>query len=336
MKDEADAVLWNHGAFFRLGCQGPDIFYHSQRLKPVALSYGVLLHKRLYGSFAEALLRFWKERDGKLLSPLAAYIAGFATHAALDRATHPFIIYFAGWVDSKKPFSEQYHRCHAFLERILDVLLLEEHRNMEIGQYDFRVAFFPPGDLPPLLLEGIAEALRAVYPEHAGEDDKLGKRVENAFADAFFFYYLTNPARTSLKGSCDDFAGILEVEGDRKSAALLYPETFPRSIDYLNRTRAPWRHPCGEGPADARSFDELYAEARSLAEPALGKVAAALRGESGPEGLADLVGEGNLSLGSAGGSPCAPVHSAPLPLAELIDEQFVIRSKWLASLRACR
>lgn len=29
-----------YGSVFALGCQGPDIFYHSQKTRPVALEYG--------------------------------------------------------------------------------------------------------------------------------------------------------------------------------------------------------------------------------------------------------------------------------------------------------
>jgi hypothetical protein len=45
--EEGGAAAW-----FALGCQGPDIFYHNQRTKPSGLHYGALAHRRRYGSLA--------------------------------------------------------------------------------------------------------------------------------------------------------------------------------------------------------------------------------------------------------------------------------------------
>jgi len=40
LPEEAETVLDAAGPAFRLGCQGPDIFYHNQRSKPSGLHYG--------------------------------------------------------------------------------------------------------------------------------------------------------------------------------------------------------------------------------------------------------------------------------------------------------
>ncbi|MDR3139628.1 MAG: hypothetical protein LBT95_08140, partial [Treponema sp.] len=41
-----EKIRLHYKAAFTLGCQGPDIFYHNQRARPVALEYGALLHRR--------------------------------------------------------------------------------------------------------------------------------------------------------------------------------------------------------------------------------------------------------------------------------------------------
>jgi hypothetical protein len=40
-------------AWFRLGCQGPDLFYHNQRTRPSALHFGALALKRDFGLLME-------------------------------------------------------------------------------------------------------------------------------------------------------------------------------------------------------------------------------------------------------------------------------------------
>ena len=110
-------------AAFRLGCQGPDLFYHSRHSKPGAFLYGTRLHRRSWGDFlarfrTEALDRNWGPDH-----PGMAFLAGQATHGFLDRQAHPFIVFFAGWRIPGEPRTDLLRYSHAFLERIVDVLL---------------------------------------------------------------------------------------------------------------------------------------------------------------------------------------------------------------------
>ena len=137
------ALLAEYGSAFALGCQGPDIFYHSQHLRPVAIQYGTLLHRRGYGSFCVALLARLLLREtpsrgalASLLSVEGAYALGFATHAFLDRGTHPYIVSKAGWVAPSRPETARYARCHAFFERILDALMLERLRGVSSAAWN--------------------------------------------------------------------------------------------------------------------------------------------------------------------------------------------------------
>ena len=122
--------------WFRLGCQGPDIFYHNQRTMPSGLHYGSLAHRRGYGSIVAGFARAMGEEEGRPDSAPGAYLLGMATHAAIDRATHPFVVYFSGWARPGDPDSRKLRGCHPFLERILDILLLRRSRGLEIRQYD--------------------------------------------------------------------------------------------------------------------------------------------------------------------------------------------------------
>jgi hypothetical protein len=100
-----EKITRDYSTAFALGCQGPDIFYHNQRTRPVALEYGTLLHRRGYGMFTAVLLKMGlpdpppDEEDIRLhrrekgINALGAYALGFMTHAFLDRFCHPYIVY---------------------------------------------------------------------------------------------------------------------------------------------------------------------------------------------------------------------------------------------------
>ncbi len=88
---------------FRLGCQGPDLFYHSRRAKPGAFLYGTRLHRRSWGEF---LSRFRREGLRPVLGARASGdgLSSGAVHPRfLDRQAHPFIVFFFRMEDPREP-----------------------------------------------------------------------------------------------------------------------------------------------------------------------------------------------------------------------------------------
>jgi hypothetical protein len=306
-------------AAFALGCQGPDIFYHSQGRRPVGLEYGALLHRRGAGLFSAGLLRLGlpgpppedsrQDRRAKGPGALGAYALGFMTHAFLDRAAHPYIIYKSVY--------------HAFFERIVDVLMLRELRGEEASSWDQEALLAQTCAAPPPgLKELLARALVLAFPDRAGKDAKLMARIDNTFADCASFYRLTSPRRTSLKNAG---AGGEETLS-RGLLELVYPEDL-EGLDFLNLKKEPWYYPAGDGGEDRRSFPELCAGAAAQAAGSLSPVIAGYL-ETGIFPLqeaARAIGDGGLSLQDGEGRPCAPTRVSPLPLDQVLRHQAELR-----------
>jgi hypothetical protein len=321
---------------FALGCQGPDIFYHSRRKKPVGLEYGALLHRRGYGVFTAGLVKLGlpdpppDEEDIRLgrrekgISALGAYSLGFMTHALLDRAAHPYIVYKSGWYDPAKPETARYRGAHAFLERILDALMLRRLRGMEVRDWDQEAALGEVCEKPPLgLRELLARALVLAYPERAGRDEKLGRRIDNAFADCAWFYRLTAPARTAIKeGGAPEAPEFLEI------LPLVYPERLGEEIDFLNLEKKAWRYPQDDAEGeDRRSFPEIYGDAVNRALETLAPVIGDYMslGRFPIKEAAQAIGNGGLSIQDRNGRVAAPTRCDPLPLDKVLEEQRRLR-----------
>jgi hypothetical protein len=329
----------DYSAPFILGCQGPDIFYHSQMTRPVALEYGTLLHRRGYGIFTAALLKMAlpdpppSEEDirmfrrEKAITALGAYALGFMTHAMLDRRAHPYIVYKSGLAYPDRP-SSLGKNAHAFLERILDVLMLDCLRGMPVSSWDQEALLVSVCETPPPGLKDLlARALITAFPERAGGDRKLRERIENTFRDCAAFYRYTDPRKTSLHNR--DYG--------RESAGLireiplpyLYPEDLPRFIDYLNEDHRTWFYPGGEGTPDSRSFPDLYREAVQAAATGLSVfITQYLETGTFPiKKAAQAIGNNGLSIQDEAGKPCAPVRTAALPLEEVLAQQERLRGR---------
>ncbi|MDR0313898.1 MAG: zinc dependent phospholipase C family protein [Treponema sp.] len=323
---------------FTLGCQGPDIFYHNRR-RPVGLEYGSLLHRRGAGIFTAGLLRMSlpdpppdeedirKGRREKGINALGAYALGFMTHAILDRAAHPYIVYKTAYVPPVKNVTRQFAHYHMFFERILDVLMLKELRGEEIVSWDQEKILAEICEKPPLgFRELLARALELAFPERAGKDSKLSLRIENTLDDCARFYRMTAPHATSY----------LNAQADRTNLtyeriAYLFPENLNESnsgIDFLNLKHAPWHYPLEGSAPDNRSFPDLYSQAVESAVESISPVITAYL-DTGIFPIAEAaraIGNHGLSIiDKENGKPCAPSLSAPLPLEEVIEEQAILR-----------
>jgi len=311
---------------FAVGCQGPDIFYHSRNTRPLALEYGSLLHRRGFGTFCAQLLKLalpTKAIPPWNLNAHAAYALGFLSHAALDRGCHPYIIYKSATMNAR---GEENSLFHPFFERILDTLMLRELRGMETGDWDQGLLAETCGQ-PLGLKELVASAMITAFPEKVAGDQKLAGRMDSAFADSARFYRLTDPAKT--------FAETLDAPPslNRRYLSVVYPLELPRDVDFLNTNREPWYYPyrppspCVPETPDTRSFQEVYADTLKTAVDAiLPCMVRYMETGTFPLEVAAHIGNGSLSIHDGEGKPCAPNFSSPLPLATVLEHQAKLRA----------
>ncbi|MDR1859059.1 MAG: zinc dependent phospholipase C family protein [Treponema sp.] len=299
-------ITSRHRGAFVLGCQGPDVFYHNRRTRPSALGYGSLLHRRAYGVFSAGLFATSRHDSHK------AYALGFMTHAALDRHCHPYIIYKS--VDLEAGNSAE--NSHPFFERIIDVLMLAELRRQEVSSWDQGLLAETCENPPEGLKELVARALAAAFPERAGRDEKLGQRIDNAFADSARYYRLSDPAKTSV-----------DVRpASIRHLSLVYPRNLPAEIDFLNLKQEPWYYPYrqqDEKPKpDTRSLVQVYSDAVQAAVdsllPCMGQYLET--GVFPVATAAETIGNGSLSIHGEDGKPCAPNFTSPLPLGDVLRD----------------
>jgi len=328
-----------HKKAFVLGCQGPDIFYHSRRRRPVGLEYGSLLHRRGAGIFTAGLLKMSlpdpppdeddirANRREKAINALGVYALGFMTHAILDRRTHPYIVYKSGFVSPARPETHRYALYHVFFERILDVLMLRERRGLKLKAWDQEnilagVCAAPP----PGLCDLLAKALVMAFPERAGKDLKLPQRIENTLLDCAQYYRTTCPARTSVKRKPP---GNFKPADALQMLSYIYPVKIrnTRGIDFLNMRHMPWFYPMAGAVEDYRSFPEVYTGAVDFAVDSMTPVITAYL-ETGLFPITEAaraIGNSGLSIVDENGKPCAPTLADPLPLNIVLERQAELR-----------
>jgi hypothetical protein len=313
---DAEAILDRFGNVFRFGTQGPDFFYHNQRTRPSGLKYGVALHREGYGRLIACLVREHLRLRSPAVSTLGAYILGFATHAILDRKTHPYINYFSGWVERGDPASQRYYRCHVYLERVLDVLVLRERRRQDLRELRILEQLYCGETLPYLIVKALLKALHTSYPRMRYKSQDR-RRIDNAYLDTLFFYVVTDPLSPHFRRLA--YLRDQEAGKNRKRLALFHPLQIDEEIDFLNRQHAEWSHPCDRSLRSRDDFFTLYQEALEQAADLLSLLRDALCARKTPDDVEAALGNESLETGFSAGTSAAQRFCSPLPLSPLID-----------------
>ena len=248
----------NH--LFNVGCQGPDLFYHNQITRPLAIEYGSLLHRRDYGVFCSKTLKWIKEE--RVSNPnLLSYLAGFITHAIVDRVFHPFIMYvsfFSNHVNSPIPAG----KFHAFYERILDVLLLKFFTAKTPMEFDTSKLLTISDSVVETIIDLYSKLLLQVYPERLNTDKFMLQRLKNTWTDSIWFYRVTNPKYSSIfvspshvKELCAQKNFVID-KPDWTLVSLLFPESLTENVDWYNEAHKEWKNP-SLGTVQTESIKDL-------------------------------------------------------------------------------
>lgn len=307
-----------------LGAQGPDIFYHNQRRKPSSLLYGPLMHRHGYGDVCAGMFLHAAPESADRQSWQFAYVMGFASHAILDRHTHPFINYWSGWRVPHDEQTEHLRGMHPFLERLIDAEVLARHRNCEPKAFGFYSQVQCGSEPPEPLVELLAGGLQHAYAR-ARRDAVLHQRMRSAYLDTMGFYSWTDAV------DLDFLRRGLDREREEGASprwlSIVHPPFVPRDLDVMNTAERRWTHPCSAREERRESFWELFENARTEMEDVAKRISAAWEPVGSPRELSErstaiaaAVGNANLSDGRPTERPCQKRHSDPLPLYELQQE----------------
>lgn len=302
------------------GAQGGDFCLHNHRTKPTALIFGKLLHSEGYGRFVGNLVAYAREGEIDFDTPFGVFTAAFATHAVLDRITHPFINYKAGWVVPFDPRSERFRNCHIFYERIIDVFVLRVRTGTSIDGYDFFSHADCGESMPEILADSLTAAVTKTYPDY-DDRKKNRQRFENAYHDTRRYFAFSNPpSRESVQAAYMEEHSHARPPG--RLLALLHPNELP-DMDYLNLEKKRWNHPGKPEEERRESFFDLYDSALDAAVPVVQAVRDGFDGSISCEEVAEMVGNENLSDGETKKGIRKLKYVKPLPLQEVLREIYL-------------
>jgi len=247
----AYSVIKRHTRLFRFGTQGPDILFYCvlPPYGPELMKIGKDLHTNGPSEFLrnafELTLSMPAGSPGQ--EAAFAYLAGFLSHCALDRAAHPYVYYRTGF-DENGRLTKPYNEYHRRFEADIDTILCKRFSGKTPYEYDVPNKLFLTKterqfatDMFTRILNGSRRCGQAGYMMrlfYAAARDKIG--LKKTMAEAVEQKITGGAAFTALM---------------HKNSVAAYEADI-----ILNESHKTWRNPWN-GHSRTESFVELFGQA---------------------------------------------------------------------------
>lgn len=221
--------------YLKLGAQGPDPFFYYNfwpwKKDSLVNNLGHALHTRQCGPFLIDLIKSAKDKN----KFAKAYVVGFITHHILDRNTHPFIHYYAGYEGAN----------HQRLEIRIDTHLMEKYHRVNT----WKTQVYKEIDVGRIDPETI-ELLLTLIQRHYSEFQSLSTdSIVKAYKDMIL----------ALRVLSDPRGWKNKVLSSYISPYSHQP--IKEEKDFLNLKKETWYH-SATNEASTKSFPELFEESR--------------------------------------------------------------------------
>ncbi|GGA73244.1 zinc dependent phospholipase C family protein [Ornithinibacillus halotolerans] len=263
--------IHNHNYILNIGAQGPDPFFYYKFWpwisdQPVN-EIGNILHTKKCGAFLIDLIEAAKNKGDEIKS----YVFGFITHHILDRITHPYVHYHAGYSGNN----------HSKLEIVIDTLMMEKYKNLKT----WKTPVYKEVHINNKLRRDIAELLHQTIKKH------FPNIKENTVSNIIKAY---KDMKLALKLLADPHGWKIKVLGSTISPFSHQPITDHK--DYLNLEHATWYHPATKIPSK-KSFIDLYEQAKFEGIEIMKKVISYWNDRTNKDELIEILGDISYDTG---------------------------------------
>lgn len=254
--EELCSEIKNRINIYKLGTQGPDIFYYYKFWKGFNTKgekiLGKLMHTNRTGEFLISCLKYLKKQHhSSNYFELLVYVLGFISHYSLDSIAHPFIYYYAFSQSSEKVSNYLVSSYHKKLEVIIDSIYLRENSDLSNGRMHTYEAIDVGTCVPGIITDCLKSQIKQIY-----NFDIKNNTINNAYRDMKIGLKLLNdPNNIKMKA-----VKLLErmLGTPEKYSCAFCPIIADYNYDYMNYSHNEWNNPYNSQESYIESFNELF------------------------------------------------------------------------------
>lgn len=291
---------------YKVGAQGPDVFFYANLLRRRGRSdIARLAHRHRMSAAFRSLLGRAIALPADERRVALAFVAGYAAHLCLDAEAHPWVLYWTGDITegAGAEGKAQAFRRHWVLEASIDVILRQEQgggpdwlRRRRLLRFSARQRKIVAGQLSAMLRDVFDLTLS---PEECRAAFRNMDRVYGTMSDPYAF-----PTRLlAAAAPLIDRSGALRTQ--------IYPETPSPVAADLFATQRRWYNPSVPDEPQTVTFREILEAATAETARCLEAIAAAANGDGTIEDAVEVIGDRSMLTGVTCDDPRPRVAFAP-------------------------
>lgn len=256
-------ILYQNQNAYKLGLQGPDLFYFDLTLVLGSSEYnlGDHMHEHKVSQFFQYYLEELDQLNGEEFNCGMAYLCGLLGHYALDSYIHPYIYYRTGYSPAIPGSSQASFPTHGTLEALIDKQMLLEKKSMMPSQFYPNKTIGLSKKEKAVIASTMSSALNATYHSflsNSSYDAKITtpRKIRKAITAMKYETLLLHDPKGRKQKSIRSIERLIKKEGMLSS--LFNNDTLTDTMDACNRSHTLWHNPWDQTIVSNDSFDDLY------------------------------------------------------------------------------
>lgn len=264
--DDLKAIIYNHQNVYKLGLQGPDIFFFDilQVLGPAEFNIGNHMHERRVSEFFSNYIKQLTTLTGEPFHISLTYLCGLLCHYSLDAHVHPYIYYRAGYSPNIPSSSRESFSTHGTLEALIDKHLLYKRKSINPSEFypnrTINLSYKENTIIADIMSKSINDTYQCYIPP-AKKSSRMAtpSKIKIAITSMRFETLLLH----DRSGKKQRYIRNLEkfFRKDKILSSLIVNDTLIDTMDACNNSHQPWHNPWSTDIISTASFDELYLNA---------------------------------------------------------------------------
>lgn len=263
---ETKSLLYQYQNAYKLGLQGPDIFFFdlSLILGPSEYNVGNHMHEHKVSKFFQNYLNQLSTLTGSEYNCGLAYLCGLLAHYSLDAYVHPYIYFRTGYSPDIEGSNINSFTVHGTLEALIDKQLLLERKGLTPSKFYPSKTICLTSNEQSIIANLMSISINKTFhsflrdtrkASNITSSSKIKKAITSMKIELLVLHDRTGRKQRNIRA----IETLLKQE--HIVSSLILNDTLINTMDAFNLAGSTWHNPWDTSLKTADTFYDLYSKA---------------------------------------------------------------------------
>lgn len=274
---ELKSIIYHNQNAYKLGLQGPDVFFFDLPLilGPSEYNVGNHMHEHKVSLFFQNYLEKLATLTGEEYDCGLAYLCGLLGHYSLDAHIHPYIYYRTGYSPDIKDSNKSSFSIHGTLEALIDKKLLLERKGLTPSKFYPNKTIYLSNKEKTIIANLMSISINKTFYSFLRDTQKdssitspskIKRAINNMKIETLILHDRTGLKQRNIRA----IENLLKQ--DQIVSSLIINDGLIDNMDALNTSNSTWQNPWNTNLQSTDSFYDLYNKAGIFYQDILSQV----------------------------------------------------------------